>query len=62
MDLDRNVKPDVRGFNDMRFRLDPTFYISDVLRVKTSLNFMDDVFGACCLKIGQIIWWFGLTV
>jgi hypothetical protein len=45
LDLSRNSSPEIRGFTDVRFRLNPTFYITDTVRVKSSLNFLDGVLG-----------------
>ncbi len=45
IDLDRDATPKLRQFNDLRFRLNPTFFVSDKVRVRTSLNFFDGVLG-----------------
>lgn len=45
LDLDRKRSPANRAYTDLRFRLDPTFYLSDKIRVKTSLNFIDGPLG-----------------
>jgi len=45
LDLNRSKIPEIRSFTDFRFRLDPTFYITDKIRIHGSLNFMDGVMG-----------------
>ena len=45
LDLDRDQSPATRAYTDLRFRLNPTFYVSDKIRIKTSLNFIDGVLG-----------------
>lgn len=45
LDLDRGNNPEIRGYGDFRFRLDPTFYITDKIRVKSSLNMLDAIMG-----------------
>jgi len=45
LQMDRGKTPKVRAFTDFRFRLNPSFYISDKIRVKSSLNFIDGVLG-----------------
>ncbi|MDB5036864.1 MAG: hypothetical protein JWQ35_392 [Bacteriovoracaceae bacterium] len=43
--LNRDQSPATRAYTDMRFRLNPSFIITDKFRVKTSLNFMDGILG-----------------
>lgn len=45
LQMDRNQTPKIRGYSDLRFRLNPTFLISDKARIRTSLNFFDGVLG-----------------
>jgi hypothetical protein len=45
LDLDRKRSPANRAYTDLRFRLDPTFYVSDKIRIKSSLNFIDGPMG-----------------
>lgn len=45
LDLDRDQTPQMRNFTDMRFRVNPSFFISDKVRVRSSLNFFDGVLG-----------------
>lgn len=44
-DLDRDLSPSLRNYADFRFRLDPTFFITDKIRIKSSLNFVDGLLG-----------------
>ncbi len=46
LDLDRKESPNGRNFTDMRFRLDPKFYVTDKIRIMTSLNFLDGYLGS----------------
>lgn len=45
LQMNRNETPKVRAYSDLRFRLNPTFFISDRARVRTSINFFDGVLG-----------------
>jgi hypothetical protein len=47
LDLNRDNpnSPNSRAFTDFRFRLNPTFYITDKVRIRSSLNFFDGVLG-----------------
>lgn len=45
LNLDMNDGPEVRAYTDMRFRLNPTFHITDKIRVRSSLNFLDGQLG-----------------
>ncbi len=45
LDMDRDAGPNGRGFTDIRFRLNPTFFVSDKVRIRSSLNFMDGILG-----------------
>jgi len=44
LNLDRETE-NWRNYGDFRFRLNPTFYITDTVRVHGSLNFIDGVMG-----------------
>jgi len=44
-DLDRSQKPNARNYADFRFRLDPTFFITEKIRIKSSFNIMDGAVG-----------------
>ena len=52
LDLDRDRAPALRTYTDFRFRLNPTFYITDKVRVKSSLNFLDGVLGGSPFRGG----------
>jgi hypothetical protein len=45
LDMDRSQGPNARAYTDFRFRLNPSFLISDKIRVRSSLNFVDGVLG-----------------
>jgi len=45
LDMNRDTEPNGRAFTDLRFRLNPTFFISDKARIRSSLNFFDGVLG-----------------
>lgn len=45
LNLDRDRSPNWRNFGDFRFRLNPSFYVTDEVRIHSSLNFMDGIFG-----------------
>lgn len=45
LDLDRSKNPEIRGYTDFRFRLDPSFLITDKVRIHTSWNLIDAVLG-----------------
>ncbi len=45
LDLDRSNSPNIRAFTDFRFRLDPSFFITDKIRIRSSLNFLDGHLG-----------------
>lgn len=45
LDLSRSQKPQIRSYTDVRFQLNPTFFITDKLRVRSSLNFFDGNLG-----------------
>lgn len=47
LDLNRDstASPNSRAYTDLRFRLNPTFYVTDKVRVHSSLNFFDGVLG-----------------
>lgn len=45
LDMNRDQSPNTRNFTDMRFRLNPTFFVSDKVRIKSSLSFFDGVLG-----------------
>ncbi len=45
LDLDSDQKPNLRTYADMRFRLDPTFFITDQVRVFSSWNILDGLVG-----------------
>ncbi len=45
LDLDRSKNPEIRAFADMRFRLNPTMYVTDKIRIRSSFNFFDGVLG-----------------
>ncbi len=44
-DLDRKLKPNARNYADFRFRLDPTFFVTEKIRIKSSFNVMDGAVG-----------------
>jgi hypothetical protein len=46
LDLDRATQAKIRAFTDLRFRLNPTFLLTDKFRVYTSLNFVDGYLGS----------------
>lgn len=50
LDLDRKRSPANRAYTDLRFRLDPTFFVSDKIRIKSSLNFIDGPMGGSPLR------------
>jgi hypothetical protein len=45
LNMDRNEGPNWRNYSDFRFRLNPSFFVTDTVRIHTSLNFMDGTFG-----------------
>lgn len=45
LDLERGISPNTRNYADLRFRLDPTFFITEKLRIKTSFNLLDAAAG-----------------
>lgn len=45
LNMDRDQSPNWRNYSDFRFRLNPTFYVTDGIRIHSSLNFIDGVFG-----------------
>jgi hypothetical protein len=45
LDLNRDQSPNSRAFTDMRFRLNPSFFITDKVRIRSSLNFINGVLG-----------------
>ncbi|MBN8555541.1 MAG: hypothetical protein J0L93_08865 [Deltaproteobacteria bacterium] len=45
LDLDRKKSPATRAYTDFRFRLNPSFFVSDKIRIRTSFNIVDGVLG-----------------
>lgn len=45
LDLTSSQKPQTRAYSDFRFRLNPNFYVTDKIRVKTSFNILDGLVG-----------------
>lgn len=45
LDLNRDESPNTRAYTDMRFRLNPSFYVTDKFRVLSSLNLLDGNLG-----------------
>jgi hypothetical protein len=45
LDLDSKKSPANRAYTDFRFRLNPNFFVSDKIRIRTSLDFLDGVLG-----------------
>lgn len=50
LDLHRDRTPQVRAYSDIRFRLNPTFFVTDKIRVRSSLNFFDGPLGSSPLR------------
>lgn len=45
LDLNRDQKPNTRNYTDIRFRLNPTFYVTDKIRIKSSWNILNGYLG-----------------
>lgn len=43
--LDRKQKPNTRTYSDFRFRLDPQFFVTDKIRIRSSFNIVDGLLG-----------------
>ncbi len=45
LDLNRDSGPNNKAYTDLRIRLNPSFFVTDKFRIKTSLNFLDGTLG-----------------